>query len=125
MGAQRSIEIETPKGPVTGLWSEVPGARAVVAIAHGAGGNMHNGLLDGFAGTHPETGEDLEFVDHAPERFAPYDLPPQEDVFAPDYAPEEITEIAQKLRTAAGLPKKVTGIVADGSNGKGRVKAKI
>lgn len=50
MGAQSSsIEIETPKGPVTGLWSEVPGARAVVAIAHGAGGNMHNGLLDGFA----------------------------------------------------------------------------
>ena len=48
MGEQR-IEIETPKGPVTGLWTEVQGARAVVAIAHGAGGNMHNGLLDGFA----------------------------------------------------------------------------
>lgn len=48
MGEQR-IEIETPKGPVTGLWTEVPAARAAVCIAHGAGGNMHNALLDGFS----------------------------------------------------------------------------
>ena len=48
MGLQR-IEIETPKGPVSAEWSELPAARAVVAIAHGAGGNMHNGLLDGFS----------------------------------------------------------------------------
>ena len=72
-----------------------------------------------FNGTHPETGEDLEVVDHAPEGFAPHDLPAQPDVFAPDYAPEEIAEIAQKLRKAAGLPKKVTGVVANG-----KVKAK-
>ena len=30
----------------------------------------------------------------APEGFPPVDLPPQADVFAPDYAPEEIAEIA-------------------------------
>jgi manganese catalase len=78
-----------------------------------------------FTGPHPETGEQLEVVDEAPEGFPPNDLPPQEDVFAPDYAPEEIKEIAQKLRKAAGLPDKVTGIVAESSNGKGRTKAKV
>jgi hypothetical protein len=52
------------------------------------------------------------------EGFPPNDLPAQTDVFAPDYAPEEIAQIAQKLRKAAGLPDKVTGIVAnDHSNG--------
>ena len=34
----------------------------------------------------------------APEGFPPFDLPAQEGVFAPDYAPEEIAEIARKLR---------------------------
>jgi predicted alpha/beta-hydrolase family hydrolase len=47
VGEER-IQIETPKGPVTGLWAEVPTARAVVCVAHGAGGDMHNALLDGF-----------------------------------------------------------------------------
>ena len=68
-----------------------------------------------FNGKHPETGEDLVVVDEAPEGFPPNDLPPQDDVFAPDYAPEEIAEIAQKLRKAAGLPDKVTGIIANGN----------
>src|SRR5918999_5834750 len=57
-----------------------------------------------FSGPHPETGEELQVVDHAPEGELPNDLPPQPAVFAPDYAPEEISEIAQKLRKAAGLP---------------------
>jgi Mn-containing catalase len=35
----------------------------------------------------------------------------QPAVFAPDYAPEEIAEIAQKLRTKADLPAKPTGQV--------------
>jgi Mn-containing catalase len=80
-----------------------------------------------FNGAHPETGEPLEVVDHAPEGFPPNDLPPQADVFAPDYAPEEIAEIAQKLRKAAGLPDKVTGIVASngGAKAKGYTKAQI
>jgi Mn-containing catalase len=80
-----------------------------------------------FNGNHPETGEPLEVVDEAPEGFPPNDLPPQADVFAPDYAPEEIAEIASKLRKAAGLPDKVTGIVANdgGMKAKGAVKAKI
>ena len=77
-----------------------------------------------FNGPHPETGEDLQVIDQAPEGFPPHDLPAQEDVFAPSYAPEEIAEIAQKLRKAAGLPDKVTGLVAnESSNGKANGKA--
>jgi Mn-containing catalase len=80
-----------------------------------------------FNGQHPETGEDLMVVDEAPEGFPPNDLPPQTDVFAPDYAPEEISEIAQKLRKAAGLPDEVTGVVADGGDGSlmGKVRDKL
>jgi Mn-containing catalase len=68
-------------------------------------------------GPHPETGDELVVVDDAPEGFPPFDLPAQEGVFAPDYAPEEISEIARKLRTAAGLPDEPTGIVANDSKG--------
>jgi Mn-containing catalase len=67
-----------------------------------------------FNGTHPETGEDLAVIDEAPEGALPSDLPSQPAVFAPDYAPEEIAEIARKLREAAGLPKEPTGAVANG-----------
>jgi Mn-containing catalase len=75
-------------------------------------------LVAVFNGPHPETGEDLTVIDHAPEGFPPVDLPPEPDVFAPDYAPEEIAQIAQKLREAAGLGKEPTGVVAgNGSNG--------
>ena len=70
-----------------------------------------------FNGPHPETGEDLTVIDDAPEGFPPVDLPPEPDVFAPDYAPEEIAEIARKLREAAGLPKEPTGIVANNGGG--------
>src|SRR6187431_2296631 len=56
-----------------------------------------------FNGKHPETGEELEVVDQPPEGFEPVDLPAETDVFAPDYAPEEIAEIADKLRKKAGL----------------------
>ena len=59
-----------------------------------------------FNGPHPETGEDLEVVDEAPEGVPPMDLPAQPTVFAPDHAPEEIAEIAQRLRKAAGLPRR-------------------
>ena len=37
-------------------------------------------------------------------------------MFAPDYAPEEIAEIAEKLRKQAGLPKLVGGVVAEESH---------
>jgi Mn-containing catalase len=70
-----------------------------------------------FKGAHPETGDELVVVQDAPEGFPPFDLPAQEGVFAPDYAPEEITEIARKLRTAAGLPDEPTGVVANDTNG--------
>src|SRR3954447_19677146 len=65
-----------------------------------------------FNGPHPETGEELQVVDHPPEGALPNDLPPQPAVFAPDYAPEEITQIAQRLREQAGLPKEPTGEAA-------------
>jgi Mn-containing catalase len=75
--------------------------------------NDYREMVAVFNGPHPETGEELQVVDEPPEGFPPNDLPPEPDVFAPDYAPEEIAEIAQKLRKAAGLPDKVTGIVAN------------
>jgi Mn-containing catalase len=70
-----------------------------------------------FNGLHPETGDELEVVDEAPEGVPPFDLPAQEGVFAPDYAPEEIAEIARKLREAAGLPDEPTGVVANNGDG--------
>jgi Mn-containing catalase len=70
-----------------------------------------------FNGSHPETGEPLEVVDDHPQGVPPYDLPAQEGVFAPDYAPEEIAEIARKLRQAAGLPDEPTGVVANDTKG--------
>ena len=70
-----------------------------------------------FNGPHPETGEALEVVDQAPEGFPPVDLPPQPDVFAPGYAPEEISEIAAKLRSNAGLSEEPSGDVAQSGNG--------
>jgi Mn-containing catalase len=78
-----------------------------------------------FTGPHPETGEPLEVVDHAPEGHLPQDLPPQEAVFAPDYATEEVAEIAQKLRKQAGLPDHVTAQVAEPQSTLGKVADKL
>jgi Mn-containing catalase len=66
-----------------------------------------------FNGPHPETGDELEVVDGPPEGALPNDLPAQPAVFAPDYAPEEIAEIARKLRKDAGLGDAPTGEVAN------------
>ena len=66
-----------------------------------------------FNGPSPETGEELVVFEEAPEGVPPRDVPPQPAVFAPDYAPEEISEIATKLRRRAGLPKEPTGLVVD------------
>jgi hypothetical protein len=45
-------------------------------------------------------------------------------VFAPSAAPEEIVEIAARLRKAAGLPKEATGVVANEPSGRmGKAKA--
>ena len=79
-----------------------------------------------FTGPHPETGEDLQVVDNAPEGFPMHDLPSQPAVFAPDYAPEEIKEIAQKLRKKAGLPDEPLGEVAGNGGGiAGKVMDKL
>jgi Mn-containing catalase len=54
------------------------------------------------------------------------DLPPQEGVFAPDHAPEEIAEIARKLRQRAGLSDEPTGVVAsDGQSVIDKVKGAV
>jgi Mn-containing catalase len=67
-----------------------------------------------FNGPHPETGEELEVAEELhPEGALAYDLPSQPAVFAPGPEDGEIEEIAQKLRVAAGLPKKPTGEVAN------------
>ena len=62
-------------------------------------------------GPHPETGDELLVEDGIPVGSPPVDLPAQPDVFAPSYAPEEIREIAQKLRKQAGLPDEPLGEV--------------
>ena len=73
----------------------------------------YNELRAVFNGPHPESPtEQLVVVDEAPQGVPAHDLPPQTAVFAPDYAPEEIAEIARKLRVAAGLPKEPSGVVA-------------
>ncbi len=66
-----------------------------------------------FNGPHPETGEELEIAEEpTPEGALANDLPAQEGVFAPGYEPEEIAEIARKLREKAGLSDEPTGEVA-------------
>jgi Mn-containing catalase len=75
--------------------------------------NDYQELVAVFNGPNPETGEELEVVDEAPEGVPPLDLPPQPAVFAPDFAPEEIAEIATRLRKQAGLPSEPTGLVAE------------
>jgi Mn-containing catalase len=83
-------------------------------------------LVAVFNGPHPETGEELEVENEHPEGAPWHDLPPQPAVFAPDYAPEEIAEIAQRLRKAAGLPDEPTGVVAsEGQSMVGKVKEKL
>ncbi|HZQ66008.1 MAG TPA: manganese catalase family protein [Gaiellaceae bacterium] len=64
-----------------------------------------------------ETGEALGVVDEWPEGAPANDLPAQPAVFAPDYAPEEIKEIATKLRRDAGLPATPSGEVSNGKRG--------
>ena len=50
-------------------------------------------------------------VDGPPEGALPNDLPPQPMAFVPDYHPEEVAKIAEKLRKKAGLPKDPGGEV--------------
>ena len=52
-----------------------------------------------------------------PEGVPAFDLPAQEAVFAPGPEPEEIAQIAVRLREAAGLPKEPTGQVAQDGDG--------
>src|SRR3954453_23572930 len=88
--------------------------------------NDYREIVAVFNGPHPETGEELVVVDNAPEGAPAYDLPAQPAVIAPSAAPEEIVEIADRLRKAAGLPKEPTGVVANDSSGiVGKVKDKL
>ncbi len=77
-----------------------------------------------FNGPHPETGEELTIAEEThPEGAPPFDLPSQPAVFAPGPDPGILAEVSAKLRKAAGLSKKPTGVVANdaGGNGKGVV----
>jgi manganese catalase len=74
-----------------------------------------------FNGPHPETGEELLIADGPPEGAVPNDLPPQPMAFVPDFHPEEIAEIAARLRTQAGLPHEPIGKVNVPSSGEGVV----
>lgn len=66
-----------------------------------------------FNGPHPETGEELVVAEEIhPEGAPAFDLPSEPAVFAPGPDPEEIVEIAARLRDAAGLPEIPTGVVA-------------
>jgi Mn-containing catalase len=66
-----------------------------------------------FNGSHPATGEELVVADIPHPLGAPaHDLPAQTAVFSPDYAPEEIAEIARGLRQKAGLSKEPAGVVS-------------
>ena len=78
-----------------------------------------------FNGPHPETGDELEVFDGPPEGAAPNDLPPQPKAFVPGAHPEEIAEIATKLRTAAGLPKEPSGEVGVPATAGGGVLGKV
>src|SRR5215207_9112560 len=69
----------------------------------------------------PENSDELEVVDGPPEGAAPNDLPPQPKAFVPDAHPEEIAEIAQMLRTSAGLPKEPSGDINFPASGEGVV----
>src|SRR5215216_4160136 len=79
-----------------------------------------------FNGPHPETGEELVVEDSMPEGAPPMDLPAQPAVFAPDYSPEDIADVATRLREAAGLGKEPTGVVANDPRGiAGKMKEKL
>jgi Mn-containing catalase len=79
-----------------------------------------------FNGPHPETGEELQIAEEPQPEGAPAnDLPAQPALFAPGPEPEEIREIAAKLRQAAGLPKEPTGVVAGNGNGNGNIVQKV
>jgi Mn-containing catalase len=78
-----------------------------------------------FNGVHPETGEDLFIAEDVSPPGAPaFDLPAQRAVFSPGPEPEEIAQIATKLRKAADLPSKPTGIVANNGAGHGTAAKK-
>ena len=61
-------------------------------------------------------------IDEAPEGAPAHDLPAQPAVFAPDYAPEEIAAIAEKLRKQAGMPKAPTGETANSNGSKAKAR---
>jgi Mn-containing catalase len=77
-----------------------------------------------FNGSHPETGEALAVEDTIPDGVPWTDLPAQTAVHSPDYAPEEIAEIARRLRVDAGLPDEPTGEVIPARPGGMAGKAK-
>jgi len=104
-GADLTRMFPTPRIPT----SKIPECQPHIAknehrILYRMSPDDYRELAAVFTGPHPETGDPLEVVDGPPEGAPPPDLPPQPSLFAPDYAPEEIAEIANRLKASAGLP---------------------
>jgi len=102
--------VSDPKG---GFPPEAVAAGYKAARIYRMSPSDYNELSAVFNGKHPENGKPLEVVDGPPDGVPPNDLPPDPNAFVPGYAPEEIAEIAEKLRVAAGLGKDPTGEVAN------------
>ena len=96
-GADLRKLFPSPRIPTDKILSASRTSSAVIISACTASPRRLQGAAAVFNGPHPKTGEELIVVDEAPAGFPAHDLPPQPSVFAPDYAPEEIAEIAQKL----------------------------
>src|ERR1700710_1322288 len=73
-----------------------------------------------FNGPHPETGEELVIADEIHPDGAPAnDLPAKRAVFAQGADSDMIADIGKRLRKDAGLPSKVTGVVANPASANG------
>jgi predicted alpha/beta-hydrolase family hydrolase len=100
----REIEIDTPRGSVSGAWEWPRGAGAVLVLAHGAGGDRRSallaGLADGLAGFGIGTLR-FNFAYSERGRRAPDQQPALRDVFSAAF------DVA--VRRARGAPVFVGG----------------
>ena len=75
-----------------------------------------------FNGPHPETGEELEVVNEAPEGVPPMDLPSQPDVFAPGLrARGDRGDRGKAAQDGRACRSSRRGVVANDENGEGLV----
>ncbi|MGC8074286.1 alpha/beta family hydrolase, partial [Salmonella enterica] len=53
---QIPVTLPTGDAEVSGLWADVPGATATIALAHGAGAGMTHPFLEGLASALADSG---------------------------------------------------------------------